>query len=322
MTAVILTILPVFGVVLAGWVIAQTGLITEEGIDGLTNVTFYLFMPAMLFRAMGAVHLDALDTGPLLAYYGSAILVFGTAIFVSRRWLHRSRRHAIVTGLGASFSNTVLLGIPLAKLAFGDTGLVILLTIISFHTLILFTLATVLLEMQIGPEPGADGEEPSPHPGKSRAMFLLESVGNTLLQPVVLPILVGLAWSFTGWTLPETIDAPLAMLSTASGPCSLVLLGASLAQFGIADHWRRALGLTAFKLFCYPAIAWLFGRYVVGISGVPLAIVTLTAALPIGANVYLFAQRYKVAQGEITAAVALSTGLSVLTLGGVLLLLG
>ena len=39
-----------------------------------------------------------------------------------------------------------------------------------------------------------------------------------------------------------------------------------------------------------------------------------------GANVFLFAQRYQVAEGEITAAVALSTVAGVVTLTAVLLL--
>ena len=52
MTAVVFTILPVFAVVLAGYAVARAGLISNEGVTGFTNVTFYLFVPALLFRAM------------------------------------------------------------------------------------------------------------------------------------------------------------------------------------------------------------------------------------------------------------------------------
>lgn len=76
------------------------------------------------------------------------------------------------------------------------------------------------------------------------------------------------------------------------------------------------------KNIAFPLFIWALGQYVFGLTGVALAVVTLTAALPIGANVYLFAQRYQVAQGEITAAVALSTGTSVITLTLVMLRFG
>ena len=109
-------------------------------------------------------------------------------------------------------------------------------------------------------------------------------------------------------------DAPLALLAGASGPCSLVLLGASLAQYGIREYWKPALVLTVLKNVAFPVFIWALGRFVFGLDRLSLAVVTVTAALPMGANVYLFAQRYNIAQGEVTAAVAVSTATSVITL--------
>ena len=313
MTAVVFTILPVFAVVLAGYAVARAGLISAEGVTGFTNVTFYLFVPALLFRAMRSVHFDALDLLPLYTYFGGALLCFLISIAASRRWLGRDIRRATVTALAITFSNTVLLGIPLVKLAFGDSGLVILLMIVSLHTLILFATATLFLEF------GGVGDGSAT---RSHWANVAEAVRNTLIHPVILPIIAGLAWGAMRLPLPDVVDAPLALLAAASGPCSLVLLGASLAQYGIAEYWRPALALSALKIIVFPIVIWALGRYVFGLTGVALAVVTLTAALPVGANVYLFAQRYQVAQGEITAAVALSTAASVATLALVMLYFG
>jgi predicted permease len=52
-----------------------------------------------------------------------------------------------------------------------------------------------------------------------------------------------------------------------------------------------------------------------------LAVMVLAAALPIGANVFLFSQRYKVAEELVTASLAVSTGLGLLTLSLVMWLL-
>ena len=46
----------------------------------------------------------------------------------------------------------------------------------------------------------------------------------------------------------------------------------------------------------------------------PMAVMVAAAALPMGANVFLFSQRYSVAQELITASVAVSTALALLTL--------
>lgn len=57
-----------------------------------------------------------------------------------------------------------------------------------------------------------------------------------------------------------------------------------------------------------------------GLSGLPLAVMVVAAALPVGANVFLFAQRYEVGQDEIAASVAVSTALSLITVPLVIVL--
>jgi predicted permease len=314
LSAIVFTILPVFAVALAGWILSRARLISEDGIKGFGNVTFYLFVPALLFRAMRTVHLESLDLRPVFAYFSGALVVFALSMIVARRWLQRSSRHAAVTGLAVTFSNTVLLGIPLVKLAFGDPGLVILLMLISMHALILYSTATLALEFG-----DALGEKKGEGVA-TRLLSLGEPLRNTILSPVILPIVAGLAWGLLRLPLPDSIDAPLALLGTASGPCSLVLLRATLANYGIREFWREAAVLMLLKNIGYPLLIWAISRYAFGLDGLALAIVTVTAALPMGANVFLFAQRYQVAQGEITAAVALSTLAGVVTLTVVLLL--
>ena len=312
MTAVIFTILPVFAVVLAGWGVARAKLINAEGVAGFGNVTFYLFVPALLFRAMRNIHFETLDPRPTYTYFCGALLCFFIVIFVSRQWLHRDIRHGVVIALGVTFSNTVLLGIPLIKLAFGDAGLVVLLTIISMHSLILMAVSTLIVEFAAG------FGDPGNRAAKSRWMNTLDAIRNTVINPVILPIIAGLTYGALRLPLPEVLDAPLALLAAASGPCSLVLLGASLAQYGIAQYWKSAVVLTVLKNVAFPLLIWALGRFVFGLNDLSLAVATVTAALPIGANVYLFAQRYNVAQGEVTAAVAVSSAVSVFTLAVVM----
>ena len=62
--------------------------------------------------------------------------------------------------------------------------------------------------------------------------------------------------------------------------------------------------------------AWAFG-----ITGLPLTVMVVAAALPMGANVFLFAQRYEVAQELTTASMGLSTGLALFSLTLVMLVM-
>jgi len=52
---------------------------------------------------------------------------------------------------------------------------------------------------------------------------------------------------------------------------------------------------------------FLFARFAVGLDGVPLAIVVMLAALPVGSNALIFAQRYQTLPGETSTAIVVST---------------
>ncbi|MDT4885068.1 hypothetical protein FQZ97_1212710 [compost metagenome] len=54
--------------------------------------------------------------------------------------------------------------------------------------------------------------------------------------------------------------------------------------------------------------------WALGITGLPLTVIVVAGALPIGANVFLFAQRYDVAQELTTASMGMTTLVSLFTL--------
>ena len=70
-----------------------------------------------------------------------------------------------------------------------------------------------------------------------------------------------------------------------------------------------ALCLSLLKNVAHPLFVAAIGL-ALGLSGLPLAVMIVTAALPIGANVFLFAQRYDTALPEVTAAVAVSSAVA------------
>ena len=87
----------------------------------------------------------------------------------------------------------------------------------------------------------------------------------------------------------------------------LVLIGLSLAQYGLKAAARGAVSLSLLKLVLLPAVVLVVGHWGFGLSGLPLSVVVMAAALPVGNNALLFAQRYETQEGEATAAIALST---------------
>jgi len=314
-SAIVDIIVPVFGMVLVGWVIGRSPLLSTEGLRGLTGVTFYALFPALLFRSMAKVRVEALEPDILLVFFGAVFLLYAVLMLLGRA-AGMGMGDRTMLALSGTFSNGVGIGIPFITYAFGEKGLVPLLMIISVHSLILLTFSSFLMEMDV--------------PGGARRR-LLGRLGRAafsmMRHPVIPAIFAGLAWGeltrlVPGLATPVVIDRILQALAAAAPPCGLIMVGASLAHVGLRGHWQSAAVASVFKLAALPALVWTLGRYVFPLDPLWLTVATLNAALPAGANVYLVAQMYGIGVARATNAVVISTAASVFTLSIALLLLG
>jgi len=311
-TPVFSALLPVVLLIAIGFIAGRAGWIRAEAIKDLSNLVFMVLTPALLFRTMSTVHVEQLNFKPVAMYFVAALLLFAGML----AWLGWSRRAAVLA-LAATFSNTVMIGIPLIGLAYGQPGLVTLFTLISVHALILLTLATIVLEMVAAREEQAAGIGGQ----RQMAMTVLSAIKGGIIHPVPLPIIAGLLFAQTGLVVPDVVDKPLHLLGSAFGPVALVLVGVTLTQVQVGPHLKSALGISLLKNLALPCLVAALGL-ALGMSGLPLAVMIVTASLPIGANVFLFAQRYEVAQDLVTASMAVSTVLGLATITLVMSLVG
>lgn len=311
MQAVWSSLLPVVALIALGCGIGWLGWLGPAATQKLSKLVFLVLTPALLFRTMSTVQLGQLQLRPVAAYFLGAGLLFLGILAV---W--GLNRRATILALASTYSNLVMIGIPLVGLAYGQAGLVTLFTLISLHALVLLTLATVALELAVAREQVQLGGAASRHPLASVGL----AVRNALIHPVPLPIIAGLLFAHLGGQLPAWVDQPLQWLGLAFGPLALLLVGLTLAHTRIAGQWRAALSLALAKNLLLPALVLALGR-LLGLSPAALTVMVVAAALPIGANVFLFSQRYGVAQQLTTASVAVSNVLGLATLSLVMGLL-
>jgi malonate transporter and related proteins len=310
------SLFPVVLLIAAGFFAGRAQWIRADAIKDLSNLIFLLLTPALLFRTMSRVRVEQLDFKPVLAYFLAVIVLFGGTLLAQG-----FNRRAAVLALANTFSNTVMIGIALIGLMYGPEGLVTLFTLVSVHSLVLLTSATVVLELAVAHEQKLGTADEVTSAPRHPVATVMMAVKNALLHPVPLPIMAGLLFAQTGFTIPAVVDKPLELMGGAFGPLALVLVGVTLANTRVGEHWRQALALAGVKNLLHPLLVFCLCR-LLGVSGVPMSVMVVASALPIGANVFLFSQRYKVAEELITASVVVSTALALVTLTVVLLLVG
>lgn len=278
----------------------------------LSNAALYVFVPALLFRTTARIDYAQMPWRIIAAYFVPVLVV----AFLVYAWHHMRSSQKVAAAepatraISVAFGNSVQLGIPMAAALFGEAGLAIHIPLVSLHALILLSVLTTLVELDLAHAAGNHGRGFA-----SRWRTVLVTARNTVLHPVLLPVLAGVTLNLLGLPIPAVLDEVLVLLGGAVVPLCLVLIGVSLSQYGIKGYWHGAMFATVGKLLVLPAAVLVTARFGFGLTGLPLAVLVMMAALPVGTNALLFAQRYGVLEAEATAAIVASTFAFVATAG-------
>ena len=303
--AIFYKLLAIFLTVGLGWLAARLRWFGEASAAEarlLSNLAMNVFVAALLFRTAARIDFSRLPWPVLMAYFIPALALVLVVTWWQRRHAARDGVAAPATrAVAATYGHAVQLGIPMAAALFGEAGLAIHITMVGLHGVMLLTLPTALAELALA---RAHARE---HGAAPLVQVVATTARNTLLHPVVLPIVAGLLWNLTGLGLHGVLDEVLQLLGSAVVPVCLVLIGISLKAHGWAGQWRAVLPVCVVKLVAMPALVLAVARWGFGLAGLPLAVVVMMAALPVGSNALMFGQRYRVLEGEMAAAIVIST---------------
>ena len=276
----------------------------------LATFVFYFAIPVMLFRSMAANPLpEQIAWGYLVSYYAGVAVVWLLGMATGRFLLGAPADRSVIHGFGAGFGNTVLLGIPIVLASFGEAASLPLYLLLAFHSTIMYTCVTVLLEAARGS--GARVRE-----------LLVNAARSLATNPILGGLLGGIAWNQAGLPMPDVMDAWLQMVAAAAIPCALFSMGASLRAYRILGALPPALTMIVFKLIVHPLVVFALAAYVFAVPPLWTKVAVIIAALPVGVNVYLFGNRYGCGQAEAATAILISSVASVVTLPLLLLWLG
>lgn len=295
-------VLPVFALMAFGWFFARRNLISEAGVSGIVNFIFYLAIPSLLFRtlASGAVQ-EQIDPKLVVGYFSAALVAYGINWLISHFVFKNNAETSALGAMAGTFSNLVLIGLPLIQRAYGERGLIPLMLIVMLHSSILFTTTTLSLTL-----------------GRGEGVHWLVTLGKTLrsvlLNPIVIACLTGLLYGGLGLPLPKVASDTLALIGRAAAPTSLFAVGATLATCTIRGDLRESLTVSVLKLFMLPCLVFISTHYIFGVRPQWVTVAVIAASMPAGANVFVFARKYNVYVQRATAIVVLSTLGAVVTL--------
>jgi predicted permease len=300
MEAVLNAALPVFALILAGYLTARFGILGTAATDSINRFVVYLALPALLFEAMATIAWRNLANGAFLAAFGGGMMIVFLACLLLERRAGRSLTDAGIDSLAAAYANTGFLGIPLCLVTFGRQSLppVIIATLLT--ACLLFAIVIVLIEVD--------------RHGSRDLGHALGKVSLTLLRnPLLVAPVLGMGFAATGLPLPAPVDRFAILLGNAASPCALVAIGLFLAQQRGGHDNRAVIRLVAVKLLVHPAITAVLAFWLFPMPLLWAQLAVVLAALPVGTGPFMLAKLYDREAAIASRAILLSTICSVVT---------
>ena len=294
--------LPVFGLMLLGFLAGRSGQFEPLATDTLNRFAFYFALPALIFIAMAKVAPDQLrQLNFLAAFAGGVVVTWIVGYAISRRNCQPAA-DALIDGCNAGYSNVGFMGVPLCLLVFGREGVAPAAMSVLLTACVQFLMAIILVELAL-------------KGGESLWPAVRQVLISLCRNPLFIAPLAGITASVTGVTVPAPLEQFALLLGNAAAPTALFCIGLSLAQTKLASKDYAAIGrLTALKLLLQPAVAAVLALYVFPMPKMWAQAAILLSALPIGSGIFTIAKTYERDTGVTSGAIMTTHVLSLLTL--------
>lgn len=289
-------IVPLFLIIAVGYTIKRLGWIGPEEVRRLNKVTFYTFMPVMLFYNIYTSDFShAVRLPYALFVVGMALAMILLAFLITLAAEKTPERRGVM--IQAAFrSNFVLLGLPIAAELLPEGNLGVTALMVAIVVPIYNMMSVVVLEYFRG--------------GKPRAGEVLLAV---VKNPLILGSVAGLLVRALHITLPEVLVSFSGKMNSAATPLILLLLGASFETREIARYKKELLVCVGLRLVVFPG-AILTLAAALGLRDIEFVTVLAMTAAPTAVNSFNMAQQLGGDSQLAGSAVVVSTAASFFTL--------
>ena len=267
----------------------------------VSRVVFYLFSPCLLFELLVTSQIDYGDMLRMVGFSLASILAVGAITWLLGRLMGLVRKMLAAVLLCTLTINAGNYGLSLNLFAFGQEGLAYASLFFVVSAIITYTLGVTVASM-----------------GKAS---LTDSLKGLLKIPVTYVVPLALIFVYFDWKLPLPLDRAVSLLSDASIPAMLVVLGLQLQNNQRTSNTRALLLAGGMRLLGGLGVGLVLAS-AFGLQGIAYSAGVLESSMPTAVMSTILATEYDAEPAFVTTAVLTSTLLSPLTLTPLLLILG
>ncbi|MFC3041274.1 AEC family transporter [Virgibacillus xinjiangensis] len=310
-------VLPIFAVILCGFLAGRLSLLPYSGSSSLNYFVYYFALPALLFSSLAQAPVEQLaNRNFLLANLFTLLGCFLLTVLIFRFIFKRRFPEVTMYGMITTYGNTGFLGIPLLVALFGQEAAVPAAIVTFIYDLTIITLVVLSFESA---KKLTDSQE--------NGTMLRSIVRSILLNPINASLLAGILVAVSGLPIPSPVFMFTDILGPAAGPAALFSLGLGLSaerQVLKNKHYHigEFLTLLTLKLLALPLLAAVAVYFIFPVADPQWAAsIVILSALPTGAVVYVFAEKYNTLVNQVPFYTLATTAVSIISLSVFLMLL-
>jgi len=277
MTTVLTSVLPVFLLILLGYVIRWRKLLAEDFWKPAETLTYYVLFPALLMSTLAGADLSDLAVWPMAGAIMTAIVLM-TVCLIATRPLFPIPGASFTSIFQGSMRQNTYIGLAVAYGVFGDAGL----TAAAVAVAAIIPLVNVLAV-------GALGHYATNHSEAGRRKLSTTAL-ETARNPLIVACVLGLVLQVTGVGLPPILGETLDILSRGALTLGLLAVGAGLRFKAIrSKRWWIALAVVL-KLLVMPVVT-AAACILFGVTEMPAFVAVLFNGLPTAPASYILSRQ-------------------------------
>ena len=285
-------------------------------------------MPSFLFVTMATSNIsEQFNLNIMLAFY---LPVLSFYLLLLAYHYHFAPQHkqqlgsAAVYAMGNTYSNVVLLGLPVTLSALGAQYAAYVFLILSVHGIIMigFTNFCGAFNPEHSNPEHSNPKHSNPKHSNQQApapTTALSKIWRMISNPILASIAGGMLYNLLGFGLHHTIKDTLTLLGKPGITCALLILGSSLHFYSVKGQRKQIAATTIVKLVLLPFAVYLSATYLFDLTADLRAVVVILSASPTGVNAYLVASSVNKHQALVASTVVITTVLCMFSMAAWLL---
>lgn len=309
---------PIFLVMIIGWVIKQLGVIDDHFVNIANKYVFKVALPFLLFKDIAGADMTSHFDIRFVLY---CMLV--TTAFFGIIWIGAELFLKDDTQIGSFVqcscrSSAAILGMAFIQNMYTTTGMAPLMIVSAVP---LFNIYSVMiLTLKAHPELNGDLEAAAARQQEKKSDVMKRAFFNILKNPIIIGILLGLPFSILEIHFPPIIDKTISSVAQTATPIALIVIGAGFEGKKAIKKLKPTLVATFIKLIGIAAVFLPVGIYM-GFRNQELVAILIMVASPTTATSYIMAKNMDNDGVLASSVIVLTTLLSSITLTGWIYLL-